>query len=330
MLPDDDEVRHTVRLRELVGQVPVTHVDATPSLYDLLLDAASTDPLEGLVYVDVGGEVLSPQLIARHTSTHPGAQLWNCYGPTETTVWATTFACAGWHAVESSVPIGTPVRNYSVAVLDGDLEPVGDGRPGELYVGGSGVARGYTGDPRLTAECFVPDPDSAVAGARRYRTGDVVRQRPDGHGRRLIEFQGRLDDMVKVRGHRIELGEVEHLVRQHPAVREVVVAHVPTALTSHLHAVVVPAEEGLSCAQLATWLGTRLPDYMTPRVSLVDELPRTPNGKLDRAGVCAGLRGGPAGVESTTGPQADAPAGVAGLDESQLDALLTALQGPRP
>lgn len=323
LLPDDAEVRDPVRLGALVRRFPVTHVNATPSLYSLLLDALASHRFDGLVYVDVGGEVLPPQLVGRHARLHPDTPLWNCYGPTEATVWATTFRCSSWHAVEHAVPLGGPVRDYQVAVLGEDLRCVAEGDEGELYIGGPGVARGYAGDPRLTAELFLPDPLSPVPGARRYRTGDVVRARRDQEGKQIIDFLGRRDDMVKVRGHRIELGEVERALREHPDVQEAVVVHVSVGCSSQLRAAVVLRGPHIetSAEQVASWLRGRLPSYMTPRISLVDSLPRTASGKLDRVRVRADLA-----VGDTPAPAAG-PTSIARLDEPQLDAWIAALEG---
>jgi len=208
-------------------------------------------------------------------------------------------------------------------VLGEDLRSVADGAEGELYIGGPGVARGYTGDPRLTAESFLPDPMSPVPGARHYRTGDVVRARRDEGGQRIIDFLGRRDDMVKVRGHRIELGEVERALCEHPDVQEVVVVHLHVGSSSQLGAAVVLGgpHTGTSAEQVASWLGGRLPSYMTPRISLVDSLPRTASGKLDRVRVRADLS-----IGDTPAPAAGT-AGIAGLDEPQLDAWIAALEG---
>ncbi|HEX5081516.1 MAG TPA: condensation domain-containing protein, partial [Blastocatellia bacterium] len=213
-----------------------------------------------------------------------GASVWNMYGPTETTIWSAI------HRVESHenvIPIGTPIANTQIYLVDEWMHAVPVGTAGELLIGGDGLARGYKNRPDTTAEKFIPDPFSDVGGARLYRTGDLARLRPDG----AIEFLGRLDNQVKAHGHRIELGEIEAVLLQHEKVREAVVAaHEDHRAgsnpdgTKQLVAYLV-FDEGAApeTGELRSYLKKRLPDYMTPAAFMVlDRMPLTPNGKVDR------------------------------------------------
>jgi natural product biosynthesis luciferase-like monooxygenase protein/FkbM family methyltransferase len=195
----------------------VTHLQCTPSLARLLLlDPFTRTALTRLRYLLLGGEALPSELVAE-LQTVTGAQVRNLYGPTETTIWSSTYV---GECGPQTMPIGKPLANTMVYVLDRRLQPVPLGVTGELYIGGAGVGRGYWRQAGLTAERFVPDPWSTRGGARMYRTGDVVRYLANGN----LEFLGRVDEQVKLRGHRIEPGEIETVLRQHPAVREAVVA----------------------------------------------------------------------------------------------------------
>src|SRR3989440_271733 len=213
----------------------------------------------------------------------PGTELINGYGQTE----STTFTCC--HPIERelspstrSIPIGQPISNTQVYLLDAHLQPVPLGVAGELYIGGDGLARGYLKRPELTAERFVPHPCSQRPGARLYKTGDLARYLPDGS----LEFVGRLDHQVKLRGYRIELGEIEQALLHHPAVSEcVVVVRQSQAGSKQLVAYVVAAQdqEAVEQAELRSFLGERLPEYMVPsHLMALEALPLTANGKVDR------------------------------------------------
>jgi natural product biosynthesis luciferase-like monooxygenase protein/amino acid adenylation domain-containing protein/FkbM family methyltransferase len=194
----------------------VTHLQCTPSMARMLtLDSDAMGALGGLREMLLGGEALPAQLAEQLRGAVSGRIL-NMYGPTETTVWSATHEVAGRG---EAVPIGRPILNTTLYVVDPNLQPVPAGVPGELYIGGEGVARGYLGRPELTAERFVPDPFGVMSGARLYRTGDRVRYRPDG----TLEFLGRIDHQIKVRGHRIEPGEIEAALAEHSGVGEAVV-----------------------------------------------------------------------------------------------------------
>jgi amino acid adenylation domain-containing protein len=229
----------------------------------------------------VGVEAIPEPLLRRILAALPGLRIVNGYGPTEATVCATLHDVEPASGREGNTPIGRPVRNTYVHVLDEGLQPVPPGVPGELYAGGAGVARGYLGRPELTAERFVPDPFPETPGARLYRTGDRVRWLPSGQ----LEFLGRIDQQVKVRGFRIEPGEIEAVLREHPAVRDAVAAvreDVPG--TRQLVGYVVPRDGAApDAAELRGWLRDRLPEYMVPSAFVaLDAVPLTPNGKTDR------------------------------------------------
>ena len=278
-----------VSVRELQAVVlrhGVTTLWLTAGLFHLAVDEG-LDGLRGLRQLLTGGDVLSPSHVGRALAALPGVELINGYGPTENT----TFSCCyrvrrglDGDAGEGPVPIGSPIVGSRVYVLDRLLQPVPAGCAGELFVGGAGVARGYLGRPELTAESFLPDPFGGLAaadggGARLYRTGDLARWRPGG----TLEFLGRRDFQVKVRGFRIEPGEIEALLGRHPAVREVVVAAVAEAGRDHrLAAYYVPAEP-VTAAELRAFLRERLPEPMVPSAFVpLAALPLTPHGKIDR------------------------------------------------
>ena len=267
------------RLDELagdLGELGVTHLLCVPSLYRALLDAAPAGALRTLDTVIVAGEACPAPLIGRHRAAVPGVRLVNEYGPTEATVWATahdltTAPSAG------PVPIGAAVGHVTVHLVDERLSPVPDGAVGEILIGGAGVARGYAGNPALTAERFVADPFGPEPGGRLYRTGDLARRRPDG----ALEFLGRADQQIKINGVRIELGEIEAALAGHPEIREAAVLASGTRLTAY-----VTAENGVtpSPAGLRAFLASKLPAVMLPAGYLVlPDLPRNGNGKVDRA-----------------------------------------------
>jgi amino acid adenylation domain-containing protein len=252
--------------KDLIQSAGATIVQATPSRWQAMVAEGET-PALARVQVLTGGEALSGPLARTLTGAAP--RVINVYGPTETTIWSTAAELA---ADNNDPPIGRPIANTQVYLLDRFLEPVPPGVTGELYIAGTGLARGYLNQPALTAERFVPCPHG-TPGQLMYRTGDLARWRPDGQ----LDFTGRADDQVKIRGFRIEPGEIEAVLAAHPGVAQAVV-------TANLVAYVVPArgEEGLAEA-LREFASRRLPRYMVPSaVVLLEELPLTPNGKLDR------------------------------------------------
>ncbi|HEU0077911.1 MAG TPA: non-ribosomal peptide synthetase, partial [Longimicrobiaceae bacterium] len=262
---------------ELVRAHGVTHVQCTPSHAALL--AADPDTLRalgGLRCLLLGGEALPAALAGQLRRATP-ARILNMYGPTETTVWSAAHEVAD---AEGPVPIGRPVAGTRAYVLDARMQPAPPGVAGELLIGGTGVARGYLGRPGLTAEKFVPDPFAEEGGARLYRTGDLARWRADG----VLEFLGRVDRQVKVRGHRVEPGEVESALAAHPAVRECVVVADASGGDARLVAYFVPAApEPPGAAELRRHLAGRLPESMVPSLFVpLERIPLTPNGKTDR------------------------------------------------
>jgi amino acid adenylation domain-containing protein len=250
-----------------------TVLQATPATWRLLLDAGwqGQPGLKALC----GGEALPRELAAALLPRV--AELWNVYGPTETAIWSAAGPVAGG---DGPVLLGAPIGNTRLYVVDRDLEPVPVGVPGELWIAGDGVARGYLGRPDLTAERFAPDPFAAQPGARLYRTGDLVRWRPSGE----LEFLGRLDHQVKVRGFRIELGEIEAALLRHPSVGAAVVVVREDAGDKRLVAYLVAGgESGPAAGELRQHLKNLLPDYMVPAAFVVlDAFPLTPSGKVDR------------------------------------------------
>jgi len=256
-----------------------TLLNTVPSAAAALVRLRAMPP--GLVRVNLAGEPVSRSLVDALYATGV-EQVFNLYGPTETT----TYSTAGHlPAGDAGIPgIGRPIANTQAYVLDAWLEPVPIGVPGELYLGGAGVARGYLKRPALTAERFVPDPFGAAAGAepggRLYRTGDRVRWRPDG----TLEFLGRLDQQVKIRGFRIEPGEIETVLTQHPGIHKaVVIARSDGSGDTHLVAYVEPSDVTLDVAEVQRSLEQRLPAYMVPAAIVqLESLPLSPNGKLDR------------------------------------------------
>jgi amino acid adenylation domain-containing protein len=253
-------------LHAVIRQRGVTLVQATPSTWRMLADHPAMGSLA--VRAWTGAEAI-PAELARTLFERLGC-VWNLYGPTETTVWSTAQRMDRDHP---EVGLGHPLPGESVHVLDADGQPVPLGVPGELYIGGTGVARGYHGHADLTAERFVPDP-FGPPGARLYRTGDLARRRADGR----LEYLGRADQQVKVRGYRVELGEIEAALRALPEVHECVVLQRQGSLVAYY-----AAEAQLSVVELRASLGKALPDYMIPAAfSWMAALPRNANGKLDR------------------------------------------------
>ncbi|MFF6980256.1 non-ribosomal peptide synthetase [Streptomyces sp. NPDC008343] len=272
-----DELRDTQRLVSLVSRHRVDRILCVPTLYGLLLDTAEragTAPLASLRQVIVAGEVLPQTLADRHFAVHScGVDLFNEYGPTEATVWAT------FHRLTSAGPvsIGGPVPGARIYVLDGDLKAVPPGAEGELFIGGAGVTRGYFGRPEATAAAFLDDPFAPEPGARMYRTGDIVRWNTEHR----LDFVGRKDDQVKVRGHRVELGAVEATLRLLTGVQEAVV--MPDEKGDGLIGFVASAE-GADPVALRRTLLEKLPPAMVPgELRVLSKLPRNLNGKLDRA-----------------------------------------------
>ena len=271
--------RDSAYLVRIMREHGVVGISFPPSMLQLLLDEPEFSQCHRLRYMVPGGEALSSELKERFFQ-QSSARLVNAYGPTETTIGVLFGECRpgrGHH----DVPIGRPIANTRIYLLDKALELVPIGVPGQLYVAGAGLARGYHQRPDLTAERFIPDPFASEPGARMYMTGDLARYLPDGN----IEFLGRTDDQVKIRGMRVEPGEVEAALLEHPTVREAaVVAHQTPATGLTLVAYVAPPPgRTVVVDELRLSLRERLPQHMVPSAFVVlDALPRLPNGKLDR------------------------------------------------
>ncbi|MBD2483966.1 amino acid adenylation domain-containing protein [Planktothrix sp. FACHB-1365] len=258
-------------LFELLREQKITHANLVPSALATLPD----EELPALQNIVVGGESCLPSLVKRWAD---GRRFFNLYGPTESTVCATIAQCTKGMGV---LPIGRPIANTKIYILDTENQPVSVGVPGELHIGGIGLARGYLNHPDLTEQKFIPNPFSNESGSRLYKTGDLARYLPDGN----IEFLGRIDNQVKIRGFRIELGEVEAAIAQHPAIRETVVIVRENATNDkQLVAYIAPYQQPApEISDLRHFLKQQLPDYMIPSAFVVLEaLPLTPNGKVDR------------------------------------------------
>lgn len=266
-----EEATDADRLSALLAAHRATVLQATPATWRMLL-TAGWRPAPGL-RMWCGGEAMPVDLAS--ALTVGGAELWNLYGPTETTIWS---AVGRVSSPDAAKWLGPPIANTTLLVVDDQLQPVPDGVPGELLIGGDGVGRGYHGQPALTAARFVADELASRPGARAYRTGDRVRVDLDGR----LEFLGRIDAQVKVRGFRVELGEIEAALRRDPDVRDAAVTVVDG---QRLAAFVVldGARRPTLATDLAASLREQLPEYMVPGFFTdVPALPLTPNGKLDR------------------------------------------------
>ena len=271
-------------IADLVCEHEITLLNCTPSAFYPLIDNGDYDSLIKLVslrHLFLGGEPISTQRLSSWTEFFEfNTVIVNTYGPTECTDIVASHRLAAQSTEDAVIPIGKPIFNAELFILDQDLNLLPVGVAGELCVGGDGVGAGYINDSRLTATKFVPNPFSSKPGARLYRTGDRARYLPDGN----IEFLGRSDHQIKIRGFRIEIGEIESALNEYPAVREsVVVAQDDPAGDKRLVAYVVADEERLGASELRKYLASRIPEYMVPSAFVqLDQFPLTPNGKLDR------------------------------------------------
>jgi len=262
-------------LLQLLEESQATLMQATPATWRMLLAAGWQQSPR--LKILCGGEAMPTELA--QALLPRCAELWNLYGPTETTIWSTL------QKVETTaggfVPIGRPIANTEIYILDVALNPTPIGIPGELYIGGEGLARGYRNRPELTAEKFVPHPFAAHLGERLYRTGDLARYLADG----TIDFLGRIDHQVKIRGFRIELGEIETVLARHPRIQQaVVIAREDTPGDKRLVAYLIADKAAAPrVSELRQWLRESLPDYMLPAAFVfLEQFPLTPNGKINR------------------------------------------------
>lgn len=289
LLPDGDGIE---ALRDAVQhRTDFSLLKLTPSHLELLQEWLAPDAAAGRAgALVIGGEALHEEMLSFFREHMPGTRLINEYGPTETVVGCCVFEASDVEPTSGPVPIGRPIANTRLYVLNDAMQPMPVGTPGELYVGGAGVARGYVNRPALTAKRFVPDPFGDNAGARLYKTGDLVRYLPDG----TLEFLGRTDHQVKVRGYRIELGEIEAVLRRHESVQRSIVTLYDGEDATFLVAYVLPTDvTSPDEAELRAFLLDMLPDYMVPaQFVVVESLPLTTNGKVDRDALPAPQLGG--------------------------------------
>jgi amino acid adenylation domain-containing protein len=304
------EGRGSVALAEALGSsASYNLIKITPAHLDLLSHQLQPATIAGQdVTFVVGGEQLLAESLTFWREHASGSRLINEYGPTETVVGCCVHEISSATPTAGPIPIGRPIANTRMYILDTLLRPVPVGVPGELYIGGPGVARGYLNRPDLTAEAFVPSP---FGPDRLYRTGDLARYLPDG----TIEFLGRVDDQIKLRGYRIEPGDVEAALMRHPAVRQAVVALRGDPLQDgHLAAFLVCDGESPGASELRRYLSRTLPEYMIPAMFVaVDEIPLTANGKVDRRALHVG--------ESAALPPDTTEGAGRSLSEDQLVAI---------
>lgn len=275
---DCNRVQEESSLLDLASQYQATLMQCTPSFMQLLAAEDTTFAgLQSLRALILGGEALPAPLGKQILRALP-TKLVNMYGPTETTVWSATHEVTGF---EREPPIGRPIANTKIYIMDSHFHPVPVGVVGEIYIGGAGVSRGYLQQPGITAERFLPNPFSADLQGRLYKTGDLARYLPDG----TIEFVGRTDQQVKIRGYRVELGEIEAALSQSPDIRDAaVVINEGTPNSKRLIAYIAAKEGHHPTAEaLRSFLKGKLPDYMVPSMFIMlDRLPLTPNGKINR------------------------------------------------
>ncbi|MDQ6632062.1 MAG: amino acid adenylation domain-containing protein, partial [Verrucomicrobiota bacterium] len=266
-------------LSETLQREQITTLWLTAGLFHQMVEH-HLDALKNIRQLLAGGDVLSVSHVAQALRGLPGCQLINGYGPTENTTFTCCYSIPKTWAGDRSVPIGTPISNTQVYILDKHLAPVPIGVAGELFIGCDGLARDYLNSPALTAQKFIPNPFSSELNAKLYKTGDFVRFLADGN----IEFLGRLDQQVKIRGFRIELGEIETILAQHAELQESLVIVRESSTGKQLIAYVVPKKDAkVTRAELRKFLETKLPDYMMPSHFVwLEKLPLTVNGKVDR------------------------------------------------
>ena len=301
VIADDEEVTDPQALAAVIRDCDVSILQTTPTLLRMLLDGAGDDAVTGLKLL-VGGEAL-PRSLADRALSH-ASELWNMYGPTETTIWSTVQRV---HADTAEIALGQPIANTSIRLLDENGNAVAAGERGEIVIGGAGVADGYLDRAELTAERFVSDDDFGLP-VRLYRSGDIGSIR---EGR--LYYHGRSDGQIKLRGHRIELGEIEAVAMQVPALRDAAAkVHEAAPGDQRLLLYVSPRASGADPTDtLRSHLLERLPGYMLPQqIIVLDALPKTPNGKLDRNALLLPapmtLAASPLAATSATAPNRDA------------------------
>ncbi len=310
-------------LGQVIQQSQITTLWLTAGLFHLMVDR-NIDALQSLHQLLAGGDILSVPHVQKFLDRVKNCQLINGYGPTENTTFTCCYPIKAPLKLDASIPIGYPIANTQVYILDENLDLVADGEVGELYIGGDGLARGYLNQPKLTAEKFIVhgfdltlqipslaaewDSDTGIPflggeqkGERLYKTGDLARYLADGS----VEFLGRIDNQVKIRGFRIELGEIERVLAQHPQVREtIVLARQDLTADRQLVAYIVADRQCCPIEQLRNFLQQRLPDYMLPSAFVfLESLPLTTNGKVDRQRLPAPSRERPQLEQAYVAPQ---------------------------
>ncbi len=266
-------------LLKTIAQQQVTTVQLVPSLLQMLLEQGGIENCQLLKRVFCGGEIL-PVALQEKLLSQLNVNLCNLYGPTECCIDVTFWNCQR-EMYGQRIPIGRPISNTQIYILDSNLQSLPVGIPGELHIGGAGLARGYLNRPELTQEKFIPNPFSNYPDSRLYKTGDLARYLPDGN----IEYLGRIDNQVKIRGFRIELGEIETVLKQHSQVQSsVIIDQEDTPGNKRLVAYIVPQKEATPTPnEMRQCLKEKLPEYMIPSAFVIlESLPLTPNGKIDR------------------------------------------------
>jgi len=276
VLPAYGQERDIFEVAKLINEHSVSHMLSLPSVYSLLLTSAPARAISALKTVCVAGEECPSSLLEKHFDTLPDTRLFNEYGPTEGTVWSTVYECIPEDAGKV-IPIGGAIKNVQIYILDENLSVQPIGVPGEIYIAGKGVTRGYLNRDELTAEKFIENPFSDNS-QKMYRSGDIGKYRADGN----IEFLGRVDDQVKVRGYRIEPGEIENAILQNPAITQCAVIVQKTERgDNRLIAYIEPPQTDTE--KLIAALSLRLPAYMVPALFIrLETMPLMPNGKINR------------------------------------------------
>lgn len=310
---DRDVVLSPARLRAFAGERRITVMWLTATLLGQVVDLAP-DALAGLRVLLFGGERADERRLEKLLADRPSVRLVNGYGPTENTTFSTAHEVTAADLADGTLPIGRPISGSTAYVLDAAGRPVAVGETGELYVGGDGLAHGYLGAPAATADAFVPDPFDPRPGRRMYRTGDQVRLLSGGR----LEFVGRRDDQVKVRGFRVELAEIDQALRRSPEVGDVAVLARATEYGNEIVACVTAASAPLDVPALTEGLRRDLPDYMVPAVTVVlERIPVNANGKADRSALLA------AAAQAPPPPAPETSAGTSGGPDLDEVALVT-------
>jgi acyl-coenzyme A synthetase/AMP-(fatty) acid ligase len=311
VIPDNDSHRDPARLAQLMRMHPVSHLLTIPSFYSLLLEQPDWQQIDSRHVAIVAGEACPVEVVERHRQLLPDVPLFNEYGIAQATVRSLVYD-GRLKQQGSSMSIGRPVSNTEIYLLDSQLQPVPLGVRGELCIGEVCPVQGYLRRPGLTAEKFLPNPFSTYPGARLYKTGDITRYLPN----RDIEFLGRVDELVKMRGYRVEPLEIEAVLREHESIRECVVmlnrrAGEENRLVGYI---VCHDQREIGPGELRNYLKARLPEHMIPAsFIMLDELPLTENGKIDRRALLAAKHSGLTSEEVYVPPRNEAEQIITGI-----------------